>query len=131
MLAIVVHGVPHAWERAGDDVQDVDAAGHKGHVVVLDEAAGELRRALAGLGQKVALRLGLEQLQRPHALFQGGHVLVGPVGGLKVRRHLGAGGAQEVEQDEEADGAQGGGKGRERLVGGCLPVFGQGSGGRV
>lgn len=126
VLAVVLHRVPDARERRRDEVQDRHAPGHERDVVVADEGPRELRRELFGVGQEGARRLGLEEPQVPHALFDLGHRLVGPVRGQEVGRDLGVGGAQEVEEDEQADLVQAVrevGHGHCRLV---LPLVGQG-----
>ena len=126
MLAVVLHRVPHFRERARDEVQDRHALGHERDVVVAHPRPRELRRELVRLGQEGPGRLGLEEPQVPHALLDPGHGLVRPVRGEEVRWDLGVCGAQEVEEDEQADLVQAVrevGHGQGRLV---LPRVGQG-----
>ncbi|KAI6748249.1 hypothetical protein HG531_008791 [Fusarium graminearum] len=54
-------------------MQDVNAALHKGSVVVVDEAACKTVGRFVAFWQKRDLRLGLENAKFSHALLQAGH----------------------------------------------------------
>jgi len=118
-----------------DDVEDLDAPREEGDVVVLDATEGrEFVFGLGGVDEPVRFDLGcvgsaggfvvvlaalvgvpagvieggFEQAEVPHALFEGGHVSVGPVGGLEVGFDGWVWRTEEVQQDEEGYLREGG-----------------------
>lgn len=52
-------------------------------------------------------------------------MLVCPVCGFKVGWNVGLSGAEEIQEEEEVDGAEGGTVGREGRMMGSFPCFGQ------
>lgn len=115
MLAVVFDLVPYTRKVDGDDMQDVDAEVQKRHVVVEHQTAQPVRVFLfVTLWQKdwllCAWRVGgafalvvgrrSQQTQLAKSAFDGRHVLVCPVGGFEIRRHIRTGCAEQIKKDK-------------------------------